>query len=223
MTISDRPILALLVDADNISAAHFSAILKETHKLGNPILRKIYADWSSPQSKTWANVAASEGMEPVQTQHMANQKNAADIRLVVDAMDLLHGGTFGGFVIVSSDSDFTSLAHRIRQQGLRVFGIGEAKAPEGYQKAFTKFTVLNTPQGDTDTAPDTGNVDALLGQAFDQLHAGNKQVLLSQLAKSVREIDTDYSHKKYGGATMSKVVGHSTGFEMVGTNHAKRK
>ena len=129
------PRLCVLIDADNVPARYAEAIFEEISGIGEASVRRIFGDWSSPQLATWAETVTSLGL--VADQQFANtpHKNASDIGLVIAAMDFLHSGLFDGFVLVSSDSDFTRLAARIREQGADVFGFGEKKTPEAFRKA----------------------------------------------------------------------------------------
>jgi extradiol dioxygenase family protein len=124
MSKRDTALLAVLIDADNIPARHAQAILKEITSFGEPALRRVYGDWSSGQLKQWADKTMELGLVAHQQSANTKGKNASDIGLVIDAMDILHTGRFDGFVLVSSDSDFTRLASRIREDGLDVIGIG---------------------------------------------------------------------------------------------------
>ena len=124
------PLLAVLIDADNVVARNADAILKEITGFGEPALRRVYGDWSSPRLAQWKEQARSLGLVMHQESANTTGKNASDIGLVIDAMDILHAGKFDGFVLVSSDSDFTRLASRIREDGLQVIGIGESKTPD---------------------------------------------------------------------------------------------
>jgi len=138
----DRKLLAVLIDADNIPAKYASAILKEITGLGEPALRRVYGDWSSDRLNGWRKEVMSLGL--VANQETANTvgKNASDIGLVIDAMDILHTGRFDGFVLVSSDSDFTALGNRLREQGVEVIGIGESKAPVSLRNVCNRFILL---------------------------------------------------------------------------------
>ncbi|MDT8326135.1 MAG: NYN domain-containing protein, partial [Roseovarius sp.] len=153
MPDSKTPLLAVLIDADNVPAKYARAILKEVTSYGEPGLRRVYGDWSSQQLSGWTKTAQELGL--VQHQQTANTKgkNASDIGLVIDAMDILHAGHFNGFVLVSSDSDFTRLASRIREQGLTVIGIGEAKAPDALKNACNRFVAIENIYQGTENAP----------------------------------------------------------------------
>ncbi|MES0179677.1 NYN domain-containing protein [Mesorhizobium sp. M0025] len=141
MAIETHPArLAVLIDADNASAKIADGLFEEIAKIGEASVRRIYGDFSSPRSKAWANLLSKHAIIP--QQQFANNpgKNASDITLVIDAMDLLHSGRFQGFCLVSSDSDFTRLAARIREHGVDVFGFGEKKTPESFRQACRRFT-----------------------------------------------------------------------------------
>ncbi len=136
------PFLAVLIDADNIPARHAEAILNEIAAFGEPSLRRVYGDWSSPGLSQWKDQARNLGLVMHQQSANTKGKNASDIGLVIDAMDILHAGKVGGFVLVSSDSDFTRLASRIREDGLQVIGIGEARTPESLRKVCNRFVLI---------------------------------------------------------------------------------
>ena len=129
------PSLAVLIDADNTSARYAQAIFEEIVKLGEANVRRIYGDFSGDQHAPWDKAVQSLAILQHQQRSNARGKNAADIALVIDAMDLLHKGRLDGVCLVSSDSDFTRLAQRLREDGLAVYGFGERKTPEAFRKA----------------------------------------------------------------------------------------
>jgi uncharacterized LabA/DUF88 family protein len=133
------PRLAVLIDADNVPAGYAEAIFEEIASLGEASVRRIYGDWSAQRLAAWARKVAALGLVADQQFSNTKGKNASDIGLVIAAMDFLHSGLFDGFVLVSSDSDFTRLAARIREQGLDVYGIGEKKTPEAFRMACKRF------------------------------------------------------------------------------------
>ena len=130
MAETRTPRLCVLIDADNVPASYAEAIFEEIAALGEASVRRIYGDWSAQRLAGWAKKVAALGLVADQQFSNTKGKNASDIGLVIAAMDFLHSGLFDGFVLVSSDSDFTRLAARIREQGLDVYGIGEKKTPE---------------------------------------------------------------------------------------------
>ncbi len=137
--MASNPRLAVLIDADNASAKIAGKLFEEITKIGEASVRRIYGDFSSQRLKSWADILAHHAIVPQQQFANATGKNASDIALVIDAMDLLHSGRFDGFCLVSSDSDFTRLASRIREQGVDVYGFGEQKTPESFRKACRRF------------------------------------------------------------------------------------
>lgn len=140
MTLEESTLkLAVLIDADNARAAIIEGLLTEIASYGEAIVRRIYGDFTSPSSVQWKRVLHKYAIRPMQQFAFTTGKNATDSALIIDAMDLLYTHRFGGFCIVSSDSDFTSLANRIREEGLQVFGFGEKKTPEAFRNACNKF------------------------------------------------------------------------------------
>ena len=137
-----QKLLAVLIDVDNISPKYAKSIMGEITRFGEPALRRAYGDWSSPSLAGWKAQASDLGMLLVQETANTTNKNASDIGLVIDAMDILHEGRFEGFVLVSSDSDFTALARRLRENGVEVIGIGEDKAPDSLRNACSRFILI---------------------------------------------------------------------------------
>lgn len=142
MNRSER--LAVLIDAENISHAQADRIFELVAALGTPTVRRIYGDFEG-SAKSWTGAAARHALEPQHCFSPAKGKNGADIRLTVDAMDLLHDSTVQGFCIVSSDGDFAALVRRIRREGHQAVGIGRSVTTAGYRDACTKFLVLDQP------------------------------------------------------------------------------
>ncbi len=131
--------IALLIDADNASAATFDPVLTVLAELGTVTVRRVYGNWSKPALKSWVEMSLKHGIEPQQQFDLTKGKNATDMKMTIDAMDLLYRGNVQGFGIMSSDSDFMPLATRIRQQGMPVYGFGTAKTPAPFQQACTRF------------------------------------------------------------------------------------
>ena len=131
--------LAVLIDADNSSINSIEPVLEEIAKFGIASVKRVYGDWSSDTLKNWRDVLLPHAITPVQQFAYTKGKDATDMILIIDAMDLLYSGALDGFCIVSSDSDFTPLASRIRESGLMVYGFGRKKTPEAFRKACDKF------------------------------------------------------------------------------------
>lgn len=135
--------LAVLIDAENISAKYIETILGEAAALGNVIYKRIYGNWTTNQMASWKEVILENAIQPVQQYNNASGKNASDSSLIIDAMDLLYLGKLNGFVIVSSDSDFTRLAARLRESEMFVLGMGVQNTPRSFISACSKFAYLD--------------------------------------------------------------------------------
>lgn len=133
---------ALLIDADNVSAKYFKPILDELSKYGNVTYKRIYGDWTSTYNSSWKEVLLQNSITPIQQFSYTHGKNATDSAMIIDAMDMLYTSELEGFCLVSSDSDFTKLASRLRESGRMVIGMGESKTPAPFRKACDIFTEL---------------------------------------------------------------------------------
>lgn len=134
--------LAVLIDADNIPYRLTTGILEEIAKYGVPTFKRIYADWTKPHVSGWKTVLLDHAITPVQQYSYTVGKNSSDSALIIDAMDILYTGRVDGFCLVSSDSDFTRLATRLREAGMKVFGMGEQKTPSAFRAACDKFIYI---------------------------------------------------------------------------------
>lgn len=150
--------IALLIDADNASYHALDPVLTVLAELGTVNIRRVYGNWSKPALKNWRDMTIRHGIEPQQQFDITKGKNATDMKMTIDAMDLLFRGRVGGFGIMSSDSDFMPLAMRIRQDGLPVYGFGNPNTPEGFRQACTRFIDVdaltkNAERADIETPP----------------------------------------------------------------------
>jgi len=145
--------IALLIDADNASPDKLDAVLTVLAELGTVNIRRAYGNWSKPGLKTWSLMAHRHAIEPHQQFDITKGKNATDMKMTIDAMDLLFGGRVDGFGIMSSDSDFMPLAMRIRQDGIPVYGFGGAKTPISFQQACTRFIDVGALSKDGEDSP----------------------------------------------------------------------
>ena len=222
MTDRQRSLYAVLIDADNIPAKHAGAILKEITTFGEPALRRVYGDWSSDQLKGWAKVVCDLGLVAHQETANTKGKNASDIGLVIDAMDILHTGRFDGFVLVSSDSDFTALANRVREQGLDVIGIGESKTPEALRNVCNRFILIENIIGDPVAEPG-GTTKAqkvpvtkalpLILNAMDKFPQDGEWYPLAQLGQYIVADNPDFDTRTYGKPKLSDLVNDLQRFE----------
>jgi uncharacterized LabA/DUF88 family protein len=151
--------LAVLIDGDNIPSAHVKEMMEEIAKYGNPTIKRIYGDWTKPHLSKWKNMLLEHAITPIQQYGYTQGKNSTDSAMIIDAMDILYSGKVDGFCLVSSDSDFTRLATRLREAGMLVYGIGEKKTPGPFIVACDKFIYIEilksrseSPELESDTS-----------------------------------------------------------------------
>ncbi|WP_146346250.1 NYN domain-containing protein [Phaeobacter marinintestinus] len=226
------PLLAVLIDADNTSPKYVKAIFDEIATLGEASVRRCYGDFSSQQMAGWNKVQAEFGLVPHHQPANTVGKNASDIALVIDAMDLLHSGRFDGFVLVSSDSDFTRLASRIREQGLDVFGMGQMKTPDAFRKACKRFIFLeniaqseNTSpdpeKGSSKTAPAERKISEgkmrearnLVFKAMDSINQEDEWFTLGEIGQRIIAANPDFDTRSYGQRKLSDLIAALKVFE----------
>ncbi|MDP5084463.1 MAG: NYN domain-containing protein [Yoonia sp.] len=228
----DRMLLAVLIDADNIPARYASEILREITTYGEPALRRVYGDWSSPALANWKREVVELGMVANQETANTKGKNASDIGLVIDAMDILHTGRFDGFVLVSSDSDFTALANRLREDGVEVIGIGEAKAPVSLRNVCNRFILIENIVGsDKDQtkaeAPKTEKVAQsasnrqppskavpLIIKAMESIDSEGDWFSLGPLGQHITRAHPDFDPRTYGSPKLSDLLAKTGRFEV---------
>jgi hypothetical protein len=207
--------LAVLIDADNASARIADGLFEEIAKIGEASVRRIYGDFSSTRSKAWADVLAKYAIIPQQQFAYTTGKNASDITLVIDAMDLLHSGRFDGFCLVSSDSDFTRLAARIREQGVDVFGFGEQKTPESFRQACRRFIYTENllPEAPSAGARTTGrtlepldHAGRLLTRIIADMDSDDGWVGLGLVGSQLANLAPDFDPRTYGVKKLSDLV-----------------
>jgi len=212
VTDRTRPLLAVLIDADNVPARHAAAIMREVASIGEPALRRVYGDWSNEHLKGWKSPIRELGLVAHQETANTTGKNASDIGLVIDAMDILHSGRFDIFVIVSSDSDFTALVNRMREQGLTVIGIGEKKTHDSLRNVYNRFILIENLEGTA--APDTPTNDTaqankalpLFREAMNLIETEDDWYNLSQIGQSIQARHADFDARTYGHNKLSALV-----------------
>ncbi|MFH6982520.1 NYN domain-containing protein [Marinoscillum luteum] len=146
--------LAVLIDGDNIPSAYVKEMMEEIAKYGNPTIKRIYGDWTKPNLSKWKNMLLENAITPIQQYAYTTGKNATDSAMIIDAMDILYSGKVNGFCLVSSDSDFTRLATRLREAGMTVIGIGEKKTPNPFIVACDRFIYIEILKKAEKTAQD---------------------------------------------------------------------
>lgn len=225
-------LLAVLIDADNSSPQWAEAIFEEIASLGEASVRRIYGDFSRSALKGWSDKLANLGLVPHHSPMNTVGKNASDIALVIDAMDLLHTGRFDGFVLVSSDSDFTRLASRIREQGLDVYGIGQHKTPEAFRRACKRFIFVENlmappePEEVRDAGPRTPATEhtakkeppskaiPLIVAAMRAIGGDEEWYSLGQLGQFITQANPEFDARTYGSAKLSDLIRKTGRFDV---------
>ena len=198
--------LAVLIDADNTTATCAQDLLEEIAKYGIASVKRIYGDWSSPALNGWRSVLLKHALVPIQQFAYTKGKDATDMGLIIDAMDLLYSGHFDGFCLVSSDSDFTPLASRIRASGRVVYGFGREKTPEAFRQACDRFFYIENlgeaekPKNDTDAASATALTINQPGTAKPaakprQMDAATRSLLYKSIKDATDEANRMYCRK----------------------------
>jgi uncharacterized LabA/DUF88 family protein len=142
--------IAVLIDGDNIPSKYVTEMMEEITKYGSPTIKRIYGDWTKPHLSKWKNILLENAITPIQQYGYTTGKNATDSAMIIDAMDILYSNKVDAFCLASSDSDFTKLATRLREAGLKVYGIGEKKTPDPFIVACDKFIYLEILKSNTD-------------------------------------------------------------------------
>ena len=224
-TEAPTPRLAVLIDADNAQAAIIENLLLEVASLGEATVKRIYGDFTSQTSASWKKVLQKFAIKPVQQFAYTIGKNATDCSLIIDAMDLLYTGTFDGFCLVSSDSDFTGLAMRLRESGLKVYGFGEKKTPEAFRNVCDKFTFTEilrpVAEQSSMTASNDQNITELptngdltnasipkefLMSALESLLGEDGWARLSDFGSYLNKVRPDFDPRSYGYKKLSDLV-----------------
>lgn len=219
--------LAVLIDADNAKPAAVAELLAEVAKYGTAHVKRAYGDWTGTRLKGWKDQLLSQSIQPIQQFAYTIGKNATDAAMVIDAMDLLYSERFDGFCIVSSDSDFTRLAARIRESGLTVYGFGERKTPKPFVAACDKFIYIENLQGVTAPAEakpapqtsaaklktDTALVN-LLRQAVEAASDEDGWARLASVGNIITKQRPDFDSRTYGHGKLSDLFAATTLFEL---------
>lgn len=216
--------LAVLIDADNASAKIAGALFEEIAKIGDASIRRVYGDFSQQRLKPWTDLLAEHAIVPRQQFAYTTGKNASDITLVIEAMDILHERRVDGFCLVSSDSDFTRLASRIREEGLKVYGFGEHKTPTSLRQACHQFFyVENLLQPTAKTEPDHAGTKPLLPlseiiptirKAFEQVEGEDGLAHLGAIGNQIVKLDTSFDVRSYGFTKLIDLVRKTGAFDV---------
>lgn len=204
-------LLAMLIDGDNAQPSLIEHVLAETAKYGLVTTRRIYGDWTEPQMSGWKDSLHSLAVQPIQQFRYTRGKNATDSALIIDAMDLLHSGSIAGFCIVSSDSDYTRLATRIREGGLFVMGVGRSITPKSFVNACEVFVYAEnlSPQTNRDSRIEENRAEEwrnLVKQAIGMATQDDGWALLANVGNSLRKLDPAFDPRTYGHSQLSQLV-----------------
>jgi len=207
--------IALLIDADNASPDHLDEVLLVLGELGTINIRRAYGNWSKPALKGWGQLTGQHSIQPIQQFDVVKGKSATDMRMVIDAMDLLYRGQLDGLGIMSSDSDFLPLAQRIREAGLKVYGFGTAKTPISFQNSCDRFfdvaaLASNGEREDDETSEARAAADdellELLGAAWKQSKRdADGFASLSEVGQRAKAV-LSFSVRNYGARSLSELV-----------------
>jgi uncharacterized LabA/DUF88 family protein len=211
--------LAVLIDADNARPAIVEGLLAEVAKYGTAHVKRIYGDWTKPDLSGWKEALLRHSIQPIQQFRYTVGKNATDSAMIIDAMDLLYAGRFDGFCIVSSDSDFTRLASRIRESGQTVYGFGEKKTPEPFRTACDKFiyteVLAGTAEAETAAAPKPRSAKELRGDtrlmnllrgALEAASDDTGWASLGTIGSIISKQSPDFDSRNYGYAKLSGLI-----------------
>jgi uncharacterized LabA/DUF88 family protein len=225
--------LAVLIDADNVSHVNVKEMLEEIAKHGTPTIKRIYADWTKSNASGWKNVLLENAITPIQQYSYTTGKNSSDSAMIIDAMDILYSEKVDGFCIISSDSDFTRLATRLREAGVTVIGFGEKKTPQAFISACNKFIYLeilrigtdevpvnskNRKKTKNDSAEPLSIVDAktikLIVESVNDLADETGWAFLGSLGNYIIKKRPDFDPRNYGFAKLLPLIRNMNKFEI---------
>jgi uncharacterized LabA/DUF88 family protein len=222
--------LAVLIDADNIPSAFVKEMMEEIAKYGNPTIKRIYGDWTKPYLSKWKNLLLENAITPIQQYGYTTGKNATDSAMIIDAMDILYSEKVNGFCIVSSDSDFTRLATRLREAGMQVIGIGEKKTPNSFIVSCDKFIyieILKTkskekvPESEDDKELDKVTFDnitakeiKLIATTITDLSDDEGWAFLGDVGSLLQKKQPNFDPRNYGFQKLTPLIKSTGKFEI---------
>lgn len=229
--------LAVLIDGDNIPSAHVKEMMEEIAKYGNPTIKRIYGDWTNPHLSKWKNLLLQNAITPIQQYAYTTGKNATDSAMIIDAMDILYSEKVNGFCLVSSDSDFTKLATRLREAGMQVIGIGEKKTPTPFIVACDRFIYIEILRGQTNKKEDinkknkteesidkiTPKVIKLLSTTITDSSDEDGWAFLGDVGSLLQKKQPNFDSRNYGFEKLTPLIKSIGSFEIEHRENSKRK
>jgi len=230
--------LAVLIDGDNIPSSYVKEMMEEIAKYGNPTIKRIYGDWTKPNLSKWKNMLLENAITPIQQYGYTTGKNATDSAMIIDAMDILYSEKVDGFCLVSSDSDFTRLATRLREAGMTVIGIGEKKTPEPFIVACDKFiyaeilkakTEEDSGQGKKDSGKKdevekiTPKVIKLIESTISDLADEDGWAFLGDVGSLLQKKQPNFDSRNYGFQKLTPMINSIKKFEIEQRENLKGK
>lgn len=226
--------LAVLIDADNVPYSNIKGVMEEIAKYGTPTFKRIYGDWTKPTVSGWKSVLLENAITPIQQYSYTSGKNSSDSALIIDAMDILYSGKVDGFCIISSDSDFTRLATRLREAGMKVIGIGQKKTPKPFMIACDKFIYMEiiplfeeSPAESTDIQPKTPKQTSkqsfekinrttlkLIATTIDDLADDSGWAYLGDVGNLLLKKQPDFDPRNYGFQKLTPLFNSLPQFEV---------
>ncbi len=211
---SEQQKFAVLIDGDNAQASLLPQILAEVSKVGLITIKRIYGDWTTTNRNSWKNSLHEHAIQPIQQFRYTVGKNATDSAMIIDAMDLLHGKHIDGFCIVASDSDYTRLATRIREEGLFVIGVGEKKTPKAFTNACNQFIYSEnlveakerSKEPTKEEKADEPDLLNLLLKGFELVAKEEEWVHLAAMGNALRQLDPAFDQRTYGHQRLQSLI-----------------
>ncbi len=229
--------IAVLIDGDNIPSFHVKEMMEEIAKYGNPTIKRIYGDWTNPHLSKWKNVLLENAITPIQQYAYTTGKNATDSAMIIDAMDILYSEKVNGFCLVSSDSDFTKLATRLREAGMQVIGIGEKKTPNPFIVACDKFIYIEIIRRETEKKENptqkektkdslekiTPKVISLISSTISDLSDEEGWAYLGDVGGLIQKKQPNFDSRNYGFEKLTPLIKSTGKFEVEQRESSKSK
>jgi len=229
--------IAVLIDGDNIPSAHVKEMMQEIAKYGNPTIKRIYGDWTKPNLTKWKNLLLENAITPIQQYGYTTGKNATDSAMIIDAMDILYSEKVTGFCLVSSDSDFTRLATRLREAGMQVIGIGEKKTPNPFIVACDKFIYIEILRSQSEKKEDSvekenakNNLDKitrkeinLIATTISDLSDEDGWAFLGDVGSLILKKQPNFDSRNYGFEKLTPLIKSIGNFEVEQRVNAKSR